>query len=164
MKLNIKIYIGLGKFEWHIEYPTVNKISFPVDPGNKTLKINKITLNGVEANIFYNTSFHIDDSDVVLHSIHEINKKGTFVIQLDDLYIRSTRSHNWHCSTRKDDYIFNYEHTNDSFTDEYRDRDHTGFVQPFIPCFGCSFTYGAHQNSDASWPFLLKQKTNQNTE
>ena len=162
MKLNIKIYLGLEEFEWNIEYPSVNKISFPVDPGHNTLKINKITLNGIETNIFYNTSFVIDDSDVVLKSVHEISKKGTFILQLDDLYIRSHRSHNWHCSTRKDDYIFNYEFTNNSFSDEYRDRDHVGFTDKFIPCFGCSITFGAYQPPLHTWPRLLAKKTGRN--
>ena len=162
MKLNIKIYLGIDQFEWNIEYPTVNKISLHVDPGNKTLKINKITLNGIEANIFYNTSFLIDGGDVILHSVNEINKKGTFFLQLDDLYIRSTRSNNWHCSTRKDDYIFQYEHTNNSFSDKYRDRDHKGFTDKFIPCFGCSFTFGAYQPSLYTWPRLLAKKTGSN--
>lgn len=162
MKLNIKIYLDQEELEWKVEYPTVNKVSFPVDPGNKTLKINKITLNGIETNIFYNTSFLIDNSDVVLTSVHEITTKGTFTLQIDDLYIRSHRSHNWHCSTRKDDYIFNYEFTNNSFSDEYRDRDHKGFTDKFIPCFGCSLTFGEYQPPSYAWPSLLAKKTGSN--
>jgi hypothetical protein len=162
MKLEYEIHTNTGIIKKVIEYPSQNKISFSLDPKNQKIKINKITINGLEASIWYNTSFAIDDSDVVLTSVHEITKKGVYTVKIDDLYILSNRSNNWHCSADKQDFIFQYEHTNNSFVDTYRDRDHTGFVQPFIPCFGCSFTYGAHQNSDASWPFLLKQKTNQN--
>ena len=159
MKLNIKIYLDTEVHESDVEYPTQNKISFTVDPGDRPIKINKITLNGIEANIFHNTSFHIDDSDIVLTSIHEITQKGTFSLCLDDLYILSHRSSNWHCSAHKDDYIFNYEFTNNSFIDTYRDRDHKGFENTFVPCFGCSFTFGAYQPASSTWPNLLSQKT-----
>jgi hypothetical protein len=37
-----------------------------------------------------------------------------------------------------------------------------GFDKEFIPCFGCSFTYGADQLDTESWPYLLSQETNKN--
>ena len=162
MKLNIKIYIDTEVYESDVEYPTQKKISFTVDPGDRPIKINKITLNGIEANIFYNTLFLIEGSDTVLTSVYEITKKGVYTLQLDDLYILSHRLNNWHCSTLKEDFIFQYEFTRDSFTNIYRDRNHRGFKDEFIPCFGCSFTYGAYQPDTDTWPYLLSQKTGRN--
>jgi hypothetical protein len=159
MDIEVKIHLSTEIIERNIEYPTQNKISFTIDPGDQTVKVNKITLNDIETNIFYNTSFFIDGSDAVLTSVHEITKKGVYTLQLDDLYILSHRSNNWHCSTLKEDFIFQYEFTRDSFTNTYRDRNHTGFDKGFIPCFGCSFTYGAYQPASDTWPYLLSQKT-----
>tara|TARA_B100000902_G_C27205183_1_gene861233 strand:+ start:281 stop:1279 length:999 start_codon:yes stop_codon:yes gene_type:complete len=160
--LKFKIYLDTKVTEWNIDYPQQNQISFPIDPNGNTVTINKIMLNGIEANKFYNTSFHIDGSDVVLTSVHEISLKGIFTLQIDDLYILSHRSGNWHCSTKKQDHIFQYEFTNDSFTSEYRDRDHKGFHKDFIPCFGCSVTYGYHQPATDSWPYLLAESSRRN--
>ena len=109
MNLNIQFHLDTGIIERNIEYPTQNKITFPVDPGNQKIKIKKITLNDIETNIFYNTSLLIDGSDVILTSVHEITKKGVYTLQLDDLYILSHRSSCWHCSQSKEDYIFQYE-------------------------------------------------------
>ena len=162
MAMEVKIHLSTEIIERDIEYPTQNKISFTIDPGDQTVKVNKITLNDIETNIFYNTSFSIDDSDAVLTSVHEITKKGVYTLQLDDLYILSHRSNNWHCSELKEDFIFQYEFTRDSFTNIYRDRDHRGFKDEFIPCFGCSFTYGAYQPDTDTWPYLLSQKTGRN--
>mgnify|MGYP003637047683 FL=1 len=162
MNLKVKIHLSTEIIEQNIEYPTQNKISFTIDPRDQTVKVNKITLNDIETNIFYNTSFLINDSDTVLTSVHEITKKGVYTLQLDDLYILSHRSNNWHCSELKEDHIFQYEFTRDSFTNIYRDRDHKGFKDEFIPCFGCSFTYGAYQPDTNTWPYLLSQKTGRN--
>ena len=131
MDIEVKIHLSTEIIERNIEYPTQNKISFTIDPGDQTVKVNKITLNDIETNIFYNTSFSIDDSDAVLTSVHEITKKGVYTLQLDDLYILSHRSSNWHCSTLKEDHIFQYEFTRDSFTNIYRDRDHKVFKDEF---------------------------------
>jgi hypothetical protein len=162
MNIELKIHLSTEIIERNIEYPTQDKISFTIDPGDQTVKVNKITLNDIETNIFYNTSFSIDDSDAVLTSVHEITKKGVYTLQLDDLYILSHRSNHWHCSELKEDFIFQYEFTRDSFTNTYRDRDHKGFKDEFIPCFGCSFTYGAYQPASDTWPYLLSQKTGRN--
>ena len=162
MDLEVKIHLSTEIIQRNVEYPTQNKISFTIDPRDQKVKVNKITLNGMETNIFYNTSFSINDSDTILTSVHEITKKGVYTLQLDDLYILSHRSNNWHCSELKEDHIFQYEFTRDSFTNIYRDRDHRGFKDEFIPCFGCSFTYGAYQPATNTWPYLLSQKTGRN--
>lgn len=162
MQLSIRIHTDTKIINEIIDYPTQNKVSFSVDTKDKKIQIKKITLNDIETNIFYNTSFAIDGSDVVIESVHEITKKGVFTLLLDDLYVLSHRSNNWHCSKQKKDFIFKYEFTNSSFVNTYRDRDHIGFEKQFIPCFGCSYTYGAYQPTDASWPSLLRKKTNEN--
>ena len=162
MILKFEIHLDTKIVRWDIDYPEQNKISFPIDPEGKTVTINKILLNGIETNKFYNTEFLIDNSDAVLTSVHEISLKGIFNLHIDDLYILSHRSGNWHCSTKKEDYIFQYEFTNNSFTDEYRDRDHRGFANDFIPCFGCSVTYGYHQPTTDTWPYLLAESTGKN--
>ena len=162
MNLKIEIHLSTTVVEWNIDYPKQNKISFPLDPKGDAIGINKIILNGIETNKFYNTSLLIDGSDVVLTSIHEVSMKGVFILELDDLYILSHRSNHWHCSTKKDDHIFQYEFTNDSFTNRYRDRDHKGFEKKFIPCFGCSYTFGDGQPASNTWPYLLSQRTGAN--
>jgi hypothetical protein len=162
MAIEVKIHLSTEIIERNIEYPTQNKISFTIDPGDQKIKVNKITLNDIETNIFYNTSLLINDSDTVLTSVHEITKKGVYTLQLDDLYILSHRSNNWHCSNLKEDFIFQYEFTRDSFTNTYRDRNHTGFDKEFTPCFGCSFTYGEGQPDTDAWPHILAKKTDKN--
>ena len=161
MDIEVKIHLSTEIIERNIEYPTQNKISFTINPGDQKVKVNKITLNGIETNIFYNTSFLIDGSDTVLTSVHEITKKGLYTLHIDDLYVLSHRSENWHCSELKEDFIFQYEFTRDSFTNIYRDRDHKGFNDYFIPCFGCSFTLGAYLPDTDAWPNLLSKKTGQ---
>lgn len=162
MAIEVKIHLSTEIIERNIEYPTQNKISFTIDPGDQKIKVNKITLNDIETNIFYNTSLLINDSDTVLTSVHEITKKGVYTLQLDDLYILSHRSNNWHCSNLKEDFIFQYEFTRDSFTNTYRDRNHIGFDKEFTPCFGCSFTYGEGQPDTDAWPHILAKKTDKN--
>ncbi len=162
MDLKLKIHLNTTVMEWDIDYPKQNQISFEINPGDQKIKINKITLNGIETNIFYNTSFLIDNSDVVLTSVHQITQKGVYTLELDDLYILSHRSDYWHCSQLKEDFIFQYEFTRNSFTNIYRDREHKGFDSDFIPCFGCSFTYGEGQPDHDTWPSILSKKTNKN--
>jgi hypothetical protein len=162
MAIEVKIHLSTEIIERNIEYPTQNKISFTIDPGDQKIKVNKITLNDIETNIFYNTSLLINDRDTVLTSVHEITKKGVYTLQFDDLYILSHRSNNWHCSNLKEDFIFQYEFTRDSFTNTYRDRNHTGFDKEFTPCFGCSFTYGEGQPDTDAWPHILAKKTDKN--
>lgn len=161
MNLKVKLYLSTSTIERNIDYPSQNKILVTIDPGDEKIKVNKITLNDIETNIFYNTSFFIDGSDTVLTSVHEITKKGVYALHIDDLYILSHRSNNWHCSELKEDFIFQYEFTDNSFTNIYRDRDHKGFDNSFIPCFGCSFTLGAYQPATDTWPNLLSKKTGQ---
>jgi len=151
--------------EQTLNYPNENQISFNVaniEGGSSDIEIIKITLNGMEVNKYHNTSFKMCGNRYVeektLTSISKISFNGTYKLCIDNLYIRSCQSQHWHCSTYKEDFVFQYEFTQDSFKDEYRDRNHVGFEKEFIPCFGCSFTYGAAQPADAAWPFLLNQK------
>jgi|TARA_R110000822_G_C15233454_1_gene485564 hypothetical protein len=162
MNLHIKIKFSDRTIEKDIDYPRERKVKIEFNNVNDPITVDQITLNGIKANPYYNTQFQIENSNTVISSAHTINKNGVYVLTLDDLYVRSHRSNTWHCSTIEEDFIFTYEFTRSSFVDTYRDRDHIGFDNTFIPCVGCSFTYGADQPVTATWPYLLAQKTKRN--
>lgn len=162
MELNIKIEFNTHTVDNILNYPDEDTIKITFKNVNEKITINKISVNGINANIYYNTSFSINNSEVVLTSIYTIDTEGTYILKIDDLYIRSLRSNNWHCSTNKEDFIFQYEFTRSSFVDTYRDRNHIGFEEEFIPCFGCSMTFGAYQPDTDAWPYLLAQETGKN--
>ena len=162
MELNIKIKFNTHTVDKILNYPDEDTVKITFKNVNEKITVDEISVNGLKANIYYNTSFAINNSDVVMTSIHTIEIEGTYILKVDDLYIRSHRSSNWHCSTNKEDFIFNYEFTRSSFVDTYRDRNHIGFKKEFIPCFGCSFTFGVSQPDTDTWPYLLAQKTGKN--
>ena len=161
-KLDIVIKFSSHTVKKTLSYPEENCITIPFEGVTHPIALQGISLNNITTNPFYNTFFHIKNSDTVIQSVHTIEKDGIFKLQIDDLYILSHRSSNWHCSTTKEDFIFNYEFTRSSFVNIYRDRNHVGFDQPFIPCFGCSFTYGQSQPDTHTWPYLLSEKTGKN--
>lgn len=155
--------------EQRLNYPNENEISFDVtnvENNSSNIEITKITLNELEVNKFYNTSFKMCNNrwvkEKTLTSISNICFNGHYKLCIDERYVRSHRAMNWHCSPHKDDFVYNYEFVQDSFDDGYRDRNHRGFEGVFIPCFGCSFTYGEAQPPDATWPFLSSQKFRKN--
>lgn len=155
--------------ECYLNYPTESTIEFHVkniERGSANIKIVKIELNGIETNRYHNTLFEMRGNrwveEKILTSIDTISFNGRFKLYIDKLYVRSVQSNHWHCSISKEDFIFNYEFTRDNFVDTYRDRNHIGFDKEFIPCFGCSFTYGASQPDIDTWPYLLSQKTKKN--
>jgi len=162
MELNIQIKFSSHTVDRILQYPHENIIKIHFENVNEKVTVEKITLNGIDTNIYHNTSFAFDNSDVVLNSAHTIDSAGTYILNIDDYYIETARSKNWHVSKNKKNFIFTHEHTNSSFVDVYRDREHIGFAFPFIPCFGCSYTYGAYQPADTTWPHLLRQKTGEN--
>ena len=162
MNLNIRIKFSDRTIEKDIDYPHENKVRVEFNDVTGPISVDEITLNGIQASIYYNTQFQFANSDTVITSVHKITQNGVYILKLDDLYIRSHRSNTWHCSTKDPDFIFTYEFTRSSFVDTYRDRNHIGFDDPFIPCFGCSFTYGADQPDTAAWPYLLAKKTGKN--
>jgi hypothetical protein len=162
---NIKIKKNIV-IEQKLNYPTENIASFEVEnvfAGSASIDITKIEMNGIETNVFYNTSFEMKNNQYVknekLTSINAISFNGLFRLELDDLYINSHRSQGWHVSKNKKDFIFHYEFTNNNFSNVYKDRNYIGFDSYFIPCFGCSFTYGPFHKEKESWPFLLAQET-----
>ena len=161
-ELNIEIRFSNYVFKKTINYPAERSVEVVFDNGEYPIDVLEIKINGMVVNPYYNTKFLIANSNTVLQSIGTIKKNGTYILYIDDLYLRSNRSKFWHCSPQKKDFIFNYEFTRDSFVDTYRDRNHLGFDQPFVPCFGCSFTYGSHQPDIDTWPYLLSKKTNKN--
>ena len=169
VKEKIFDYTNNSYIECNLNYPIENIIEFNVkniEGGSANIKIVKIELNGIETNRYHNTSFEMQDNrwveEKILKSIDNISFNGCFKLYIDNLYVRSVQSNQWHCSSAKEDFIFYYEFTRDSFVDTYRDRNHIGFNKEFIPCFGCSFTYGAGQPDTETWPYLLSQETNKN--
>ena len=161
MKLEIKIDFSTGSIIKDIDYPSQHKIEIDFKDVTQPILVKALTINGLSANQYYNTSYK-NKNNITKTSIGSIEDNGTYILTIDDLYLKSLRSGNWHISADDNDYIFTYEFTNDSFTDIYRDRDHIGFDKTFIPCFGCSFTYGEDQKSEQAWPHLLSQKTKNN--
>lgn len=160
--LNIIVEFSSHTVEKVLHYPEEHTVAIPFKNVKKPITIKKIVLNNIVANPSFNTSFHIDYSDTVLYSVHTIEKDGIFILQIDDFYLQAHRSSNWYCSPSKEDFVFNHEFTRDSFSNTYRDRNHIGFDQPFVPCFGCSFTYGQSQPDTHTWPYLLAKKTSNN--
>lgn len=158
-KLTVTLIFSDRTITRTLDYPVENVVQVKFEDTQKNIIVEEIKINGITANPYYNTSFKFANSDVTLTSVHSIEKDGVFSLELDDLYIRSHRSSNWHCSSTKKDFVFNYEFTRSSFTDRYRDRNHIGFDNAFIPCFGCSFTYGEGQSDTETWPYLLANKT-----
>lgn len=162
-------YTNNSCVEYNLNYPIENIIEFNIkniEDGSANIKIVKIELNGVETNRYHNTSFEMQGNrwveEKILTSVDDIYFNGCFKLYIDNLYVRSVQSNHWHCSNSKEDFVFYYEFARDSFVDTYRDRNHTGFDRGFIPCFGCSFTYGQGQLDTDTWPYLLSQKTNKN--
>jgi hypothetical protein len=162
-------YLNNSFIEYNLNYPIENIIEFEVNKienGSANIKILKIELNGIETNQYYNTSFEMCNNrwvkEETLTSINNITFNGRFKLYINELYIRSAQSNYWHCSSSKEDFIFIYEFTRSNFIDIYRDRNHIGVNKEFIPCFGCSFTYGEYQSDTDTWPYLLSQKNGQN--
>ena len=161
MILDIKLEFSTSVITKKISYPQVSSVEIDFD-NNQDTPLQSITINGLEANKYYNTSFTYKDTAHTIYSAHIIPPvAGTFTLQIDDLYLKSLRSNNWHISKLEKDFIFQYEFTRSSFTDTYRDRNHFGFVDTFIPCFGCEITYG-FGNDTQTWPYQLRQETNNN--
>ena len=155
------------KFDSHtvkkvLSFPEQDTVIVNIEQPNQPINIEQITLNDIAVNPYYNTSFTFKNSKTTITSVHTIEKAGTYKIKVDRQYILSQRSSNYHCSSTKEDFIFQYESTRNSFVNDYRDRNHKGFTKPFIPCFGCSNTYGAYQPDTDTWPYLLSKKTNKN--
>jgi len=161
MKLQIKIDFSTESIVKEIDYPSQKRIEIDFNNVTQPILIKALTINGLSANQYYNTSFK-NKNGITQTSIGSIADDGTYILTIDDLYFKALRSNNWHVSNHDDDYIFNYEFTNNSFTDVYRDRDHVGFDKSFVPCFGCSYTYGSALESTQAWPHLLSQKTKDN--
>ena len=162
MQLDIKIKFSDRTVDKKLDYPGQTKLEVEFAEVDRPIVVESITINGIDANIYHNTSYRFSNSRVTQESVHTIDNPGMYTLRIDDLYIRSLRASTWHCSEKARDFIHTYEFTRSSFVDNYRDRNHKGFDNDFIPCFGCSYTYGAGQPDTVSWPYLLAQKTGQN--
>ena len=159
MLLDIEIKFSDRTVHEQLDYPNQNKLEIEFNEVDSPISVENIIVNGIDANIFHNTSYKFPNSKTTLDSVHTIEKPGLYTLIIDDLYIRSHRSSTWHCSEKARDFIHTYEFTKNSFVEDYRDRSHKGFDVGYIPCFGCSFTYGADQPDTATWPYLLAKKT-----
>ena len=162
MLLDIKIKFSNRTIDKKLDYPDQTKIEVEFNQVSEEIVVESITINDIDANIYYNTCYKFFESKVPQKSVHTIDQPGIYTLTIDDLYIRSLRSSTWHCSEKARDFIHAYEFTRSSFVENYRDRNHKGFDNDFIPCFGCSFTYGAGQPDTVSWPYLLAKKTGKN--
>ena len=162
MKLEVKIYFSSHIVEKTIHYPEEKTINIDFSNITSAVTVEKILVNNLPANIYQNTKYKIANSNVTYDSVHLIDNPGTYTLSLDDFYIQSLRADNWHTSEHANDFIFKYEFTNNSFSNKYRDRDHLGFDKKFIPCFGCSFTYGLFVPTEYTWPAFLKKLTDKN--
>ena len=162
MILHFRINFSNTTIEQQVDYPNQTQIGIEFEKVDEPIAVEQITMNGIVANRFYNTEYRFAGSDYKQTSVHTIKKPGKYILNIDDLYIRSHRSSTWHCTEKDKDFIYTYEFTRSSFVDQYRDRNHIGFSNKFIPCFGCSFTYGDSQPDTSSWPYLLAKKTGKN--
>jgi lysophospholipase L1-like esterase len=162
MRLYIEISFDNVISKYTLDYPSQNLIEIPFTDVNKKIIIDHIKINDMECNKYVNTSFQISNSSKILQGVHDIPTSGIYKLHIDDLYLKSHRSNYWHSSPYENDYAFNYEFVNNNCYHHYRDRDRVGFAQSFIPCFGCSNTYGVYQPADAAWPALLREKLNKN--
>lgn len=161
MKLEIKIDFSTGSITKEIDYPSQHQIEIDFHRVRQPILVKALTINGLPANQYYNTSYK-NKKGITKTSIHSIEDDGTYILSINDTYVKGLRSGYWNVSTYHDDYIFTYQLVNNSFTDVYGDRDHVGFDKSFVPCFGCSYTYGAAQKNTQAWPNLLSHKTKHN--
>ncbi len=127
--------------------------------GSANIIIKKILINNVEANIFHNTSFIMQNKK--LKTVHEINCNGKFQLQINNSYLELLRSEHWHILKNKNDYIFNYTFfTKDSFDLIYRPRNHKTIISNTICALGDSFTWGSGLPRSDTWPAILEKKIN----
>ena len=133
-----------------------------IENASATILIKKILFNGVEANIFHNTSFTMNNNrwieNKTLKSVHRIDHNGTFALDVTEQYIAPIKSQHWHVSYNINDYIFNYNFTNDVFDLKYKPRNHDNIVPDAICVLGDSFTYGTYLDNDQTWPGILEEK------
>ncbi len=126
--------------------------------------IKKILINNVEANIFHNTSFIMQNNKWVenkkLIAVHEINFNGKFQLQINNSYLEPLRSQHWHILKNKNDYIFNYTFTDNVFNLIYRPRNHKTIIPNTICVLGDSFTWGSGLPNSDTWPVILEENIN----
>ena len=130
--------------------------------GSSTIFIQKILINGVEANLFHNTIFIMKNNEYIenkkLTSIQRIDFGGTYQLKIDDTYLEPLRSQHWHVSNSNFDYIFNYIFCEDVFDLIYRPRNYKKILSDSICVLGDSFTYGSGLDNLDTWPVLLEEK------
>jgi hypothetical protein len=124
--------------------------------------IQKILINGIEANLYHNTSFIMKNNEYVenkrLTSIHRIDFNGIYQLKVNEEYLEPLRSQHWHVSNNNFDYIFNYIFSENIFDLIYRPRNHKKIFSDSICVLGDSFTYGSGLDNSDTWPVLLEEK------
>ena len=136
-----------------------------IQNGSSHITVKKITINGVEANKYHNTSFIMQGNKWVqektLTSVHRIDYNGKFMLHVTNQFIEPIRSQHWNVSDCLNDYIFNFNFTNDIFDLKYRPRNHDKILDRTICVLGDSFTYGTAIENKDTWPFLLEERLKQ---
>jgi|TARA_R110000822_G_scaffold211655_2_gene347248 hypothetical protein len=136
-----------------------------IENNSASILIKKILINGIEANIFHNTSFIMKNNRWVenktLKSVYRIDYNGTFALDITEQYVAPIKSQHWHVSNTINDYIFVYNFTNDVFDLTYKPRNRDNIVSNEICVLGDSFTYGTSLDNEHTWPVILEKKLNE---
>jgi len=147
-----------------IEYPKNNKIEIEIkniEENSSIIKIKKIIINEVEANIFYNTTFEMKANrwveEKILNLAHQINFNGTFILTIDEIYLDVLKSEYWYVADNNNDYIYNYHFVNNIFKKHYKPRNHNEIIPNSIACLGDSFSWGTGLESNEAWPQILEE-------
>jgi len=135
---------------------------FNIVNNSSAIFIQKILINGIEANLFHNTNFIMRNNEYVenkkLTSPYRIDFNGTYQLKINDAYLESLRSQHWHISNNNFDYVFNYIFSEDFFDLVYRPRNYKKILSESICALGDSFTYGIGLDNLDTWPVLLEEK------
>ena len=79
-----------------------------IENNSASILIKKILINGIEANIFHNTSFIMKNNRWVenktLKSVYRIDYNGTFALDITEQYVAPIKSQHWHVSNTINDY------------------------------------------------------------
>lgn len=141
MELNIAINLSNKTVRKKLNYPEETNLQLDISHPKKEITVKRISINSLG----------------VGHKNYTV-KDGMLTLHIDDYFLGVLRAKHWHVSKESDDYIYRYIHR--KVDGQYIDRDRIGFDKEFIPCFGCSNTYGIYLDTNQSWPAQLRTETN----